>query len=284
MGRLCAVLSSRQAFQIRRLLVGSHGTYSFVVTVRAVPAAGMVYSRVYCRDPVLRSRLLVVGVALIVCRVLLCFLCRCEPVSRRYLRFRQPDAPETVRVLPIASPRRASVDYVLRSLLAAPLADWVFVSSGRWSRPRHLTAANVARVDLATRRALVRRSDVQIETEGITDLLRADEVGGMPPQDRPDRVARKSRPPCGSYRGLPGLSQPFPQEHVSGGGLGRRLQCGVPARRRRWPRSAGCRTQPAARLATGQVLSAGVSGRPTKSAPKRWKNEGNAPEMREGMV
>ena len=63
MVRLCAVLWSRQASQIRWLLVGSHGTYSFVVTVRAVPVAGMVCSRVYCCDLVLRSRLLVVGVA-----------------------------------------------------------------------------------------------------------------------------------------------------------------------------------------------------------------------------
>ena len=34
----------------------------------------------------------------------------------------------------------------------------------------------------------------------------------MPPQYRPDRVAGESRPPCDSYRGLPGLSQAFPDD------------------------------------------------------------------------
>ena len=34
----------------------------------------------------------------------------------------------------------------------------------------------------------------------------------MPPQDRPNRVAGESCPPCGSYRGLPGLSQAFPDD------------------------------------------------------------------------
>ena len=68
---LCALLWSRQASQIRRLLAGSHGMYSFVVTVGSVAVAGMVCSRVYCRDLVLRLRLLVVEVALIAHRVLL---------------------------------------------------------------------------------------------------------------------------------------------------------------------------------------------------------------------
>lgn len=49
-------------------------------------------------------------------------------------------------------------------------------------------------VDLATGSPLVRRSDVQSEAEGVADLLRATEVGGMPPQDR-----RRFRAPCGSH-------------------------------------------------------------------------------------
>ena len=68
----------------------------------------------------------------------------------------------------------------------------------------------------------------------------------MPPQDRPDRVAGESRPPCGSYRGLPGLSQAFPDDLLEVASFHRGIDTTIPqttARRFGWPgarRSSTC--------------------------------------------
>ena len=50
-------------------------------------------------------------------------------------------------------------------------------------------------------------ADTQAEAEGVADLRRSEQVGRMPPQDGPDRVARKPRPAGSAYRRLSGLGQ-----------------------------------------------------------------------------
>ena len=73
-------------------------------------------------------------------------------------------------------------------------------------------AIGVARSCFAERRDFVRQPNLQSKTEGIADLLRAKEVGRMPTQDRPDRVARKSGSAGGSYRRFSSLGQAFPDD------------------------------------------------------------------------